>query len=145
MYSSVEHTLALPPLPSSQDLPRPICQREAPMTRHQDSTDDVDDLHQQLQEPISTFLDAEKNRFDVILEEDTRDGMIIDFTGLFSNSVLVCDDGLRPGRGNRVHRWHNGEEVLKFMEVVWCGLNCAIQWVEQGRVEFSKRELRDDV
>ena len=60
---------------------------------------------------------------------------------LLGYGVLVCVDGSR-GVGRRgvdgVDCWDDGEEVLKFMEVVWCCGDGAVERVEEGRVEGSE-------
>lgn len=118
------------------------------MARDQDTTNDVHNLDDEAQEAIARLLDVQQDGLHVVLEEDAGDVALADDVGLLGDGVLVREEGavVVGGAGvDAVDGRDDGEEVLELVEVVWGGLNGAVERVGEGWVVVSKGEFVDDV
>lgn len=73
----------------SPSLLRPLADREAPVSCHQGTAEDVDDLDQKDEEAISRLLDGQKNRLDVVFEEDAWNSAVADLRALLRHCILI--------------------------------------------------------
>lgn len=147
---AIQHPLALSPPPLPQHLDNPLAQPEPPVSRHQHAAHDIHDLEEEAHEAVSALLDRQHQRLDVVLEEDPRQGVLVDRAVLVGHGVLVRGDGTLGGDAERrggdgVDGGNDGEEVLEFVEAVGrCG-DGAVEWVDQRGVEWAEGEFGDDV
>ena len=111
------------------------------MPGHQDTTKHVHNLHHEAQKRFAALFYTQEERLNVVLEEYTRHGAIANNMRLFGDGVLVSKDGAR----GRVDGRDNGQKILEFVEVVGRSGDGAIEGVNEGRVKFAERELRNDV
>ena len=138
---STKHTLARRPPPLPYDLPRPLRQREAPVTGHKCAAKDIDHLDQKDEETIPRLDDVEQDGLNVVLDENTRDGAFADVLLLFGHGVLVGEDGFGPRcarEADTVGCGDNGEEVLEFVEVAGRHANGAVEGVDEGGEEGAE-------
>lgn len=143
-----QNALAHLPPPFSKNLNCPLGQSKAPMASYDHPTKHIYHLHHKPQKGIPALLNCKKHRLDIVFEEYARYLTVPNHMRLFSDSVLVGEDGM-PGVGsctvNGIDSWDDGEEVLELVEVVRrCG-DGAVEGVKQGGVESSERELRDNM
>lgn len=127
---------------SADDILHPVTDGEAPVSGDKHTTYNVDDLDQEGQDPITALVNRQQDRLNVILEENSRNVVLVDRLALLSHGVLVGEDG--PG-SHAVHSRHNGEVVLELVEVVRGGVDSAIEGVDERGVEGTVGQLRDDV
>lgn len=73
-------------------------------------------------------------------------GVLVGVDGVFVHGGIgsVWVDVVRRGCGG-VDGRNYGEVVLEFVEVFWSAGQCMVQRVEEGRVVWTERELRDQV
>lgn len=102
---AVEHAESrlAPPQPSARPhLAGPLGQLECPAAGDKDTRDDVDEAHEQAEEAGAALADDEQDRLDVVLEEDARHRVRRHLVALRGRGVLVGEDGLGVGAGERV-------------------------------------------
>jgi hypothetical protein len=141
------HTHALLSPPASNDFANPLVDGEAPVSGHQHTRQYVDDLDQESEVAVASFLDRQQDRLNVVLEEDAGEHALVDLVALLVDGVLVRDNGLR-GRvrvTDGVDGRHNRHEVLELVEGVAGHIDGAIERVHERWVKGAKGELVDDV
>ena len=94
MAPAVENSLALSPLPGSPHRCRPLCQREAPVSRNQYPAKYVHHLNNKPQKAIPSLLDCEQQWLDVVFEKYSRYRPFTNDMRLLRDSVLVGADSL---------------------------------------------------
>lgn len=96
------HTALIPFLPPPQDLPPPPNQLIAPPATDQNPTHNIHNPNTQRQQATPLLPDSQKDRLDVEFEKDAGHGAFVDVVGLGRDGVLVCDDCVGGGCGERV-------------------------------------------
>lgn len=156
-----------PPAPSPQDLFTPPRQPIHPPSAHHDPCNRVHHSYHQPQHPLPLLPYCQQYRLDVELEEDPWDHALRHRVRLRRRRVLVrqdrglgveaglllvvCHIGGLPERGRRRRRGagvdggYDGEIVLILEEMLVRGRDGAVEGVQEGRVQRSKRELVDGV
>lgn len=131
--------LTLPPL--SYDLPNPLTDCKAPVTRDKNTTENVDQLDTEPQEPISTLNDSKQHRFHIVLKKDSRDRAFAHLMVLRCHCILVGHDslGARVGRGAKtVDSGDDGEEILELVKVGVCCGDGTIEGIEERWIERTE-------
>lgn len=128
--------------PLANDLAHPVAQRIPPVARHHDAAEDVDELEQKGKEAVARLLHAQHDGLNVILEEDAGHLVVRDGLALLCDGVLV---GVYDAVAGYVDGWHDGEVVLKLVEVDNGRVYGAVEGVDQRRVKGAVRQFRDDV
>lgn len=140
-----QHTLTRPsgpPPPLAPHLLTPITDPVPPMTRHQRTTNDIDDLDEKNQERIPFLVDVQQNRLNVVLDKDARDDALRDFLRLLRDGVLVRDDGFA---GRRVDGGDDRDKILELVEVGGGDVDGLVERVDEGGKERAEGEFGDDV
>lgn len=97
------------------------------MASHQHSAKDVDDLHQKGKETGTVLSDSKHDGLDVVLEEDAREAVLVNFLALLCHSVLV---GEYRGVSDTVFGGDDGEIVLEFVEIRFGTVYCPVEGVD---------------
>lgn len=90
-----QHALAVGVTPGSftADLVHPLRNGVTPVSSNEDTTDDVDELQEEDNEAVATFLHPQQNGFNIVFNEDAGDtGVSINLFALLCHSVLVCEN-----------------------------------------------------
>ena len=88
-----------------------------PVSAHHDTSNDVDHPDQELINRSPPLLDCERQRLNIVLEENARNLEVGHGAGRFGDGVLIREQGA-PGCVGCVLRRDYGEEILE-LEEVW--------------------------
>ena len=127
---------------ATNDLVDPVANREAPVSSDENTADDVDDLDQQADNAVAAFVNCQQDRLDIVLDENSGNPSLVHGLALLGHGVLVGEDGFRV---DAVDGGNDREVVLELVEVGFGCVDCAIERVDERRVERTVRKLRDDV
>lgn len=147
LLTDTNHT-SVPPSPLSPCLLRPLRERETPVAGDKRTTKDVDDLDEKDEEAVPRLFDLQENGLDIVLDKDARDHSLVDLGALLGDGVLVRKQRVvvvRACRPDAVDSRHDGNEVLKLVEVARGHVDGPVEGVLKRWEEAAERELVDDM
>jgi hypothetical protein len=123
-------------------LANPVTQCETPVSCHEDTTDNIDNLNQEGNNTITTLMHRQQNGLDIVLDEDTGDPVVANLLALLRHGILVRNNLFRA---DAVDCRDDGEVVLELVEVGAGKVDGSVERVDKRWVERAVGELGNDV